>query len=205
MLEDDPYRVLGGVPFFEDLSFNLINNRRIFQNESIDIEDGVLVFRDQMTHTGFDHVNLLNAPLHRAAKSFRLPLRTSGFFLWNRAQIHAWLQDKSSASTKTGRCCETGQTSAPVLFEFRYFFPTTPFVGSQLAHGVVHALLKVFAFLFLVFERFSKTGLNNDACCLCRDCRQQADFVAGEFTPAGSMDDENAECFFFNDTANTEK
>src|SRR6266542_569553 len=193
MLEDDPYRVLGGVPFFEDLSFNLINNRRIFQNESIDIEDGVLVFRDQMTHAGFDHVNLLDTPLHRAAKSFRLPLRTSGFFLWNRAQIHARLQDKSSASTKTGRCCQTRQTSAPVLFEFRYFFPTTPFVRSQLAHGVVHALLKVFAFLFLVFERLSKTGLNNDACSLRRDCRQQADFVAGEFTPAGSLDDENPE------------
>src|SRR6266540_4209639 len=106
---------------------------------------------------------------------------------------------------KSMRGCETGQTSAPVLFEFRYFFPTTPFVGSQLAHGVVHALLKVFAFLFLVFERFSKTGLNNDACCLCRDFRQQADFVAGEFTPAGSLDDENAEGYFFINAPYTEK
>ena|SRR6266496_5122836 len=105
MLEDDSYRVLGGVPFFEDLSFDLVNNRRILQNESIDIEDGVLFFRDQVTHAGFDQVDLLDAPLHCAAKTFRFALRTSGLFLLNRAQIHARLQDKSSASTETGRCC----------------------------------------------------------------------------------------------------
>src|SRR5206468_750233 len=117
MLEDDSYRVLGGVPFFADLSFNLVDNRRILQNESIDIEDGVLFFRDQVTH----------------------------------------------------------------------------------------ALLKIFAFLFLVFERLSETGLNNDACCLCRDCRQQADFVAGEFTPTGSLDDQNAERQFSINERYTEK
>ena len=71
-----------------------------------------------------------------------------------------------------------------MLFGFGGILATAPLVRTQLAHRIVHALFEIFAFLLFALEGFSQTRLNDDACRLRRNCREQANFVTGKFPSA---------------------
>src|SRR5262245_46454092 len=100
-LEDYPDGILGDIFFLANLTFDLLNDCRVFENQSVHVEDRPFLFGNKTTHSVFDNTYLLNSSFDCRTEPLHLALRISSFFLLDGADFHTWLKDVSAASAKT--------------------------------------------------------------------------------------------------------
>src|SRR5262244_1097721 len=100
-LEDQPDGVFGDIFFLANLSFDLLNDCRIFENQPVHVEDRPFLFGNKAAHSMLDNIYLLNSSFDCRAEPLHLALGISSFFPLDSADFHTWFKDVGAASPKT--------------------------------------------------------------------------------------------------------